>query len=219
MSKKAILVEGFNDVQLVTSLFNAYGIADVEALPPKELGAGSNGVSNVIKLLPTIIFKIKSRDLDKVAILIDADYSGKNGGFIDRKKEIETILHAEGYAEIMPTITGQFGTEYTNGSLVPIHVAILPDHSSDGMTEDLLLKCAPPGELAVLLNHAKTSVRMLPSTQFDSTLHTAKAELATYLAWTRKPGCSNDFAISKGFLDPNSSSLMPLKSWLTRIFS
>ena len=201
------------------ALFAKYGISDVESLPPKELGSTGNGISNVVKLLPSLLLKIKSGDYDNFGILVDADYSGTNGGFIERKSEIESILIKAGYTELPKTIANQLGSEYVNSNLTPIHLIIMPNHSEDGMIEDLLLGCAPIGEHTRLMTHAKETVNALPIKAYNQNLHTAKAELATYLAWNKSPGCDCGIAIKTGALDSNSINLSPLREWLLRAFS
>jgi hypothetical protein len=218
MSEKILLVEGYTDTLLFRALLKNIGIEDVKVLPPKDLGGNGNGVSNVLSVLPALLANVKVNQYSKFAILIDADYQGKNGGYNVRKGEVDSILTRNGYSELAFAANNQFGSEYSCGTQIPIHLGILPNHSGDGMIEDLLLECTPTGVESTLLNHARTEVARLPYTAFNRELHTAKAELATYLSWSKSPGCDNGVAMKIGAMDPNSLALSPLNKWLYSIF-
>ncbi|MDZ4122572.1 MAG: DUF3226 domain-containing protein [Hydrogenophaga sp.] len=218
MSRRTLLVEGYTDTLLVKALLQKYGIQDVKPLPPRELGSSGNGVSNVISLLPSLLVQIKSQEFDSFGVLVDADFTGVNGGFIERKRAIESILYQEGYTELPPSAPDQFGSEYVCGGLIPIHLAILPNHSGDGMIENLLLQSVPSNHLLPILEHAKSTVAALVAKEFNPMLHTAKAELATYLAWSKNPGCDGGVAVKNNALDPNSVALSSLRHWFEKVF-
>lgn len=218
MNRRILLVEGYTDTLLLKALLKKYNIINVDCYPPKDLGSNGNGVSNVIKLLPSLLAKVKTGDFDNFAILVDADYAGVNGGFLQRKQEIEAKLFTEGYSEIPATKIGQFGSEYVCGGFIPIHLAIAPNHSSDGMIEHLLLQSIPPGPNSVRLIHAIDTVKNIPNKIFNANLHSAKAELATYLAWAKTPGCDAGIAVNDALIDHFSPGLNDLKIWLEKVF-
>ena len=88
MTRRALLVEGYTDTLFVKGVLSVIGVPGVSITPPKEMGANGNGISNVMRLLPAMLAKIQSGDFDRFGILVDADYAGVNGGFVQRRQEI-----------------------------------------------------------------------------------------------------------------------------------
>lgn len=217
MTRRSLLVEGYMDTLFIKGVLSTVGIQNVSITPPKDLGATGNGISNVEKILPAMLLKAKSGDFDSFGILIDADYTGINGGFTKRKSDISSILLAQGYTQT-PKTGNQFGDEFVHPHQISIHLAILPDHSNDGMVESMLLNCIASGEQTDLYNHAKNSVASLPKKLFNSTLHTHKAEISTLLAWQKTPGMDNGIAIKNGVFDTTKIDFSNLTNWLKKVF-
>lgn len=218
MTRRALLVEGYMDALFVKGVLAVAGIKDVSITPPKDIGASGNGVSNVEKILPAMLLKATSGELDSFGILIDADFTGINGGFAQRQAAITTILSSGGYSRLNSTGGSSFGDEFRHPTQIPMHLGIFPDHSSDGMVESMLSNCVSPGDQEILHNHAKNAITSLPKTLFNSTLHNHKAEISTLLAWQKSPGLDNGIAVRNGVFDTTKFEFLNLINWLKKVF-
>lgn len=218
MTRRALLVEGYTDTLFVRGVLFVLGVLGVSVTPPKEMGASGNGVSNVIKLLPAMLAKIQSGDFDCFGILVDADYAGVNGGFLQRRQEIENILIPAGYSRMPADPLSPFGSQYVHSTQIPIHVGIFPDHASDGMVEDLLAQSVSSGQQSVLHTYAQTCLAGLPSVPFNQTLHMKKAEIQTLLAWQAPPGIDSGIATRNGIFDTTKPYFSNFSKWLLKVY-
>lgn len=216
-SRRVLLVEGYHDSFFARGLLNQTGIQGVDVYPPKDLGATGNGASQVVQLLPVLLAKIQSGDFDQFAVLVDADHHAAGEGFAKRIGEIGALLHRAGYVQ-QAGQPGVLGQTFTHPKLIPVHVAILPNHASDGMVEDLLSQCVSAGQQQQLLVHAQNCIAGLPSTLFSVQLHASKAVIATLLAWQRRPGCDAGIAIRQGVFNITAPPLQMVVQWLRNAF-
>jgi hypothetical protein len=76
--------------------------------------------------------------------------------------------------------------------------------------------CVRPDELA-LLQHAQGVVAALSEPKFKP-IHRAKAEVATWLAWQKRPGYGPYLAMTDNLLDLGGASFRCLADWLERIY-
>lgn len=218
MTRRALLVEGYTDTLFVKGVLNVIGVHDVTITPPKEMGATGNGVSNVIKLLPAMLAKIQSNDFDCFSILVDADYTGVNGGFLKRRQEIENILFTAGYTRNPTDPLCPFGNQYTHPTQISIHLGIFPDHEHDGMVEDLLAQSVSDGQQSALHSYAKECLTGLPTVLFRQDLHAKKAEIQTLLAWQSPPGIDSGLATKNGIFDTTKPPFSNFSKWLKKVF-
>ena len=219
MTRRALLVEGYTDTLFVKGVLSVIGVPGVSITPPKEMGANGNGISNVMRLLPAMLAKIQSGDFDRFGILVDADYAGVNGGFVQRRQEIENILIPAGYARKPNDPLCPFGSRYTHAAQIDIHLGIFPDHASDGMLEDLLAQSVSNGHHSILQTYAQTCIAGLPSILFNQALHAKKAEIQTLLAWQAPPGIDCGIATKNGVFDTTKPHFSNFSKWLLKVYS
>jgi hypothetical protein len=219
MTRRALLVEGYTDTLFVKGVLSVIGVLGVSITPPKEMGASGNGVSNVIKLLPAMLAKIHSGDFDCFGILVDADYSGVNGGFAQRMQEIEAILLPAGYTRLPDDPLCTFGSQFVHPTQIAIHLGIFPDHASDGMVEDLLAQSVSAGIQSGLQTYVQTCLASLPTVLFNQALHMKKAEIQTLLAWQAPPGIDSGIATRNALFDTTLPCFSNFSKWLLKIYS
>lgn len=218
MTRRALLVEGYTDTLFVRGVLKIAGISDVTITPPKELGASGDGISNVIKLIPAMLAKIQSNDFDCFGVLVDADYAGVNGGFIQRRQEIENFLFPIGYARLPPDPLCPFGDQYSHPSLTAIHLGIFPDHATDGMVEHLLSASVSVGQQSILYSYVQTCLAGLPAILYKPALHSKKAEISTLMAWQASPGMDTGIAMKTGVFDTTQPGFDNFLKWLRKVF-
>jgi hypothetical protein len=221
MSEEQILVEGNGDKYFITGFLGKIGLGNVIACPPKQLDAKSDGIDNLMKIIPLLINKIKELEVSKAAIMIDADYAGHgNGGFHARRQQITDRLALEGYIiDAYDPKTPQAGEIFTHpGGLAQVGLFIMPNHKDDGMLEDMLKNMVTDAPYADVMKHAISTVDALPNKLFDTTLHTSKAEIGTFMAWQRKPPAHAGASVRDNIFDVNATACAGLTAWLNAVF-
>lgn len=216
--KNNILSEGMGDQDFVIKLLAKIQKSGIECFPPKALGSTGNGVPNVIRMIPVLVNKILSNDISKAAIIVDADYTGINGGFTLRRQQVTTELAKFGFVIHPFDPSKPPGEIFYHPTLEPMGLYIFPNHSDDGMLEDLLKKMVSEQKQVDLLSHAVQSVANLPHKLFNTTLHTSKAEIGAFLSWQHKPPAYTGVCVDEDIFDANAPSCAPFIQWLNSVF-
>ena len=212
----AILVEGPGDQDFINSLLKKLGINNVTSFPPSRLSGLGNGISNVIKNIPVLVRELSAGTYASAGILVDADYAGINGGFVSRRQEITDELLANGYS-----IDGSFagiGDRFLDGaSSLPIGLYVLPDHSNDGMLEDLIKTMVTSTDQVSLLSQACIAVSGVTPKLFRTDIHQSKAEVNTFLAWQKKPPAYFGTLVEENHLDETVPSCGEIIRWINSL--
>jgi hypothetical protein len=217
---EVILVEGVGDADFVIGFLAKVGKTGVGAFPPKPLGGSGNGVGNVISIIPLLINKILTGDFTKAAIVVDADYTGINGGFVARRAEIVNKLSDAGYVvPPMPATGSPPGEIFIHPSgQAPIGLFIMPNHHDDGMLEDLLKQMVVDAPCSALLQHAVNVVSAPPAKFFNLAIHSSKAEIATFLAWQKRPPAHVNVCVEQDIFLATSPAANDFLQWVNRVF-
>lgn len=217
---KLLLVEGLGDQSFVEGFLSVIGKPDITPFPPKQLGGPSNGVSNVLKVIPLLINQILSGTTSEAGILVDADTTGVNGGFTLRRQEITSALQSAGYtipaAPLPGTPPGELFTHPAGHASIGLF--ILPNHRDDGMLEDVLKNMVTSAPYSGLLQHATTVVGALTPKLFNDPLHRSKAEINTFLAWQNPPPAQVRACVTSQIFDATSPAATNLVHWLNMVF-
>ncbi|MDX8126500.1 DUF3226 domain-containing protein [Methylomonas sp. OY6] len=229
MSKKILLVEGNNDRAFFRAFCKKLDLKDVDVpeitiVTPKDIGAQRNGWTNLIDHLPTEIKRLRNGDIDKLAIVIDADFEPDNyGGVTSRRslitKKINDFLQKQNYGlyEISDQPNYKTGDifKHTNG-LPDIGLWIMPDHQNDGMIENFVEQMiSASAEQQSLLAHANFSINNLPTKLFKD-IHLSKARIYTWRAWQKEPGIRLPDALSENLLTIEAAA--NFSNWLVSVF-
>lgn len=218
MGKYVLLVEGNDDQDFFKAHCELIGIASVEVIPPKTLDAATgDGWSNLVKNLPILLSQIKAGDVDKLGIVLDADYPpDNNGGFKKRFQLVTDELTKIGYS--IPNKPNQNKGEIFEHSdgLPSVGLWIMPDHKSDGMLEGFVENLLSDVTQISLIKHVESSINSLPNTLFNKSLHLTKAKIFTWRAWQKRPGVPLSKALQDGILDRSKS--INFENWLKQVF-
>lgn len=218
MGQYALLVEGNDDQDFFKAYCELIGIANVEVIPPKTLDVSTgDGWPNLIKNLPILLSQIKAGDVDRLGIILDADYPpNNNGGFYKKLQLIADKLTTFGYI-IQDKPRHKLGEIFTHPDGLPsVGLWIMPDHQSNGMLEGFVENMVSDAAQISLLQHAEKSINTLPVILFDKTLHLTKAKIFTWRAWQKRPGIPLNKALQDGIL--NRSKSANFENWLKQVF-
>jgi hypothetical protein len=93
----------------------------------------------------------------------------------------------------------------------------MPNNGDDGILENWVKQCLHPWELG-LYQHGEASIDAIPGGPKFQSWHRTKAEVATWLAWQKKPEHGLYNAVEAELLNTNAPLFKDLQVWLARVF-
>jgi hypothetical protein len=219
-SDRILLVEGESDQGFFEEVCKSLGLdARVQVAPPKALGEGRNSKEAVFNILPKLVKQLADGSLKRLAAVVDADYEAERGlGFGKTFARFGEILTDYRLAADAQESGAPRGLVFRHADGLPdVGLWVMPDNRSEGMLEDWIEGCVKQDELA-LLQHAQGVVAALPEPRKFKQIHRAKAEVATWLAWQKRPGYGPYLAMTDDLLDPDSTGFRGLADWLSYIY-
>lgn len=214
-SKKILIVEGDADKSFFEKICRKLNL-DAGVKAPKDLGGNRNSKEGVFEQLKLYLPQLNGGAYSQIAIVVDADYSQHHGlgyqGTIDRVSEI-----VQPYDFILDQNSAH-GIRFKNSEgLADFGLWIMPNNHNEGMLEDWIKSCVKEDEHA-LFQQAVAAVQQIPTPKFSGHL-TSKAEVATWLAWQKKPGHGLYSVIKDELLNVEHPLFNELEQWLTNIFA
>ena len=236
MGTKILLVEGDDDQHVMWNLFEIRQVPEFHVLRPGDKpgyryagevirgrdGGGDEESGGDSKLLDSIPARLDTSDLERLAVVIDADYEANGNGLRSRWDAICSQLAKEGY-ENLPKSFEANGSVFelpAVGGRKPIRfgVWIMPDNQSEGMLEDFVADMIHEDDEALSL--VGPFLSSIPETKWRfKEVHRAKARVHTWLAVGEKPGRPMGQAIkADSRLNANHATVEPFLSWIQRVF-
>lgn len=218
-SGKRLLVEGENDRLFFEACCQIAKLQGIQVGPPIEIGATNNGKYNAISLLPGLIEQMEQQVVTHLALVLDADAPQTDGlGFVKTWEKVTSLLGEQGY--IIPSRPNKPNAgacfKHKDG-LPPIGLWIMPDNCSNGFLENFIKKSLA-GTERNLLERAITAVEGVPEKRFKPH-HTAKAEVATYMAWQKSPGQGMHGAVGGKLINFEKGLAQQYIAWLRTVFT
>lgn len=217
MFEHILLVEGEADKSFFVEICKTLKLpAKVKVAPPKDVSEFNNCKGNVFKLLSNLLKVLADEDakLTHLAVVVDADSVANNEGYQSTIDKVAEIVVPEGYTLRSDHVAGHIFQH--EDDLADFGLWVMPNNCDEGMLEDWIKHCIHPDENN-LFAHAETVVDALPQTKFKP-IHISKAEVATWLAWQKKPGHGLYHAVEENLIDTNSALFKELCVWLTHIY-
>jgi hypothetical protein len=213
-----LLVEGESDRAFFEVICKSLSLKNsVKVAPPKLLNGLFNSKQGVFNHLPVLLDQLGDGRIDHLALVLDAD-TPPNGSFNSTVDRVTEIVSPYKYGA--PNSLGALssGLIYRNSDgLADLGLWVMPDNASNGMLEDWVKLCVVPTELGLLNQAVVTVAGLTPPTKFNS-LHVTKAEVATWLAWQKKPG-QGLYQAAEGLLDTSNPQYAALVNWLQHVFN
>ena len=215
-SESLLLVEGESDKSFFEELKKHINLPfEIQIAPPKDVGGDKNTKQGVYNHLPKVLKQLADAKLKYLAVVVDADDTNVNppDGYENTLKKVTAIINAYDSSYVYESDTLSF--KHSDG-LADIGLWIMPNNQDKGMLEDLIKTCIHADEQD-LLNHAVNTVSTVPNKKFKPH-HYSKAEIATWLAWQKKPALGLYCAIEDKLLDKNHNLFQKLEHWLKQCF-
>jgi hypothetical protein len=201
-SSRILLVEGSDDLHVISSLLMYHGVPQLFDIQQK------GGIERILELLPV---QLKATGIERLGISVDADE-----GLQGRWNAIRRVLESAGYHDV-PTVPFEDGTIVDEIGHPRVGVWLMPNNRLPGMLEDFARYLIPTGDpLGV---RAATVVAAIPPDERRfSDAHDTKAYIHTWLAWQEDPGTPMGLAITKRYLNAEAAEAVRFIAWLEAVF-
>jgi len=217
---KMLLVEGIADKGLFEQICIFLGLEKDIIFLPKDLTTYRNTKEGVFHTLPHILQQ-RGGDKDlKLAVIIDADYIRHGKGYSKALERFKQEIEEYGYH--LKNGDDEIGLIFENEEgFSDLGLWIMPNNQDEGMLEDWI-KCCISKEEYDLFQQASDTVKNLSNQRFSEHSRT-KAEVATWLAWQKKPGeglyaTMIENKEGERLLDIQHPLFQALARWLEHIF-
>lgn len=202
-NENLMLVEGKDDKHVFYALLKRHQIPDRFRIVNKE------GIDNLLNTLPT---ELKRSDLERLGIVVDADTD-----IAARWAALRRILLDAGGVEVPvnPPCDGYITSLEQPDRTLTVGIWLMPDNQIPGMLENFVAFLVPPDDL--LWNYAHDCLLHIPQQRF-SPAHQPKAQIHTWLAWQEEPGTPMGLAITKRYLDADTTVVHRLMAWICQLY-
>jgi hypothetical protein len=196
-----LLVEGPDDRHVIRNLLRHRGYTFDEGRI-RDL----EGIHTLLQGLP-VYLKMTEVPL---GVVVDADVD-----LNARWQSVRDRFRAAGYSDV-PTAPDANGTISRQDGRPVVGVWIMPDNSLPGSLEDFVHKLVPGGDR--LWPIARETVDSIPAAdrRFPVQLK-GKVQIHTWLAWQEQPGSPMGAAITKKYLDGDSTHADAFVNWFRRL--
>jgi len=165
----------------------------------------------ITQLLESIPVRLKASNLERFAVLLDADEDIHH-----RWEELRGRLVNAGCADI-PAIPTSLGTIVQIQDGPKVGAWIMPDNHLPGMLETFLSFLVPTEDnllprVDVFLAGIPAEVRRCPPNRYP------KARIHSWLALQEEPGKPLGQAITAKYLDAQSQMVRPFLDWIRKMF-
>lgn len=198
MGQRILLVEGLDDQHVLWALFQAHSI------PQTFKVEKSDGVEQLLESVPV---RLKASNLERFAIILDADENIQL-----RWEQLRTRLLASGCASV-PEEPQEGGTVVQIEEGARVGIWIMPDNKVSGILENFLSFLIPKeDQLLPLVDRFLTEIpvgeRRYPAHRLP------KVRIHTWLALQEEPGKPLGQAITAKYLDARQPIVFPFLEWI-----
>ena len=136
-SERLLLVEGSNDKRFFEQFCQSIQLdVEVRVAPPREVGGDFNSKQGAIRHLSTLYKRLRTGDLARLALVLDADQTLAGGGFVQTVAQVAAVLAPLGFdANPVSLATGGLVFQHGDG-LADFGLWVMPDNGNDGILED-----------------------------------------------------------------------------------
>lgn len=202
-AKSVLLVEGKDELHVLSQLLEHHQVPENFRIKNKE---------GIDVLLETLDVELIAGGLECLGVVIDADTA-----LVPRWESLRRIFAQSGCP--LPDQPDPLGTvvELSGRTLNRVGVWVMPDNAAEGMLEDFVRSLVPLGD--ALLAFAEECVdEVIARDRRFRPSYRSKALIHTWLSWQKEPGTPLGLAIKNHELDAGADYVLPLISWLRRMF-
>jgi len=214
MGKRILLVEGIDDYHVVRNLCIArdifpgkFEIKQANSdLNPDESGG-------VDKLLAAIPRWLLTSDLERLAIVLDADDKGPERRWEQIRGQLLRAKHEKVSKDLPGNKTIELSLRAQTPRSVRFSAWIMPDNESKGMLEDFVAKLMPEDDR--MKPFVDGFINSIPEDKWlFKKPHRAKAWIRSWLAVQKEPGTPMGQAITARYLDTDREIVDSFLNWI-----
>ena len=215
MGKRILLVEGKDDMHVVDHLCRAYNIKyqDYFEINPIESKDSSGEEGGIARLLDQIPVRLKESDLERFAVIVDADENIE-----DRWRQLLGRIRENTGVSLLdsPAKDGTTINLKTDFGPIKFGIWIMPNNELPGMLENFLAFLVP--EYDTMMPRVDSFLNNIPSEERCFTINRLpKARIHCYLAVQNEPGKPLGLAITARYLDAQSQMVKPFINWIREV--
>ena len=217
-TKNILLVEGEADRGFFEAICLLLSVpADVRVATPKDTGGTYNTKEGVLSHLTKVLLpQLQDGQLERIGMVVDADRALHGSGFATTLQRFAGALAQGGY-RLNPAAASGLVFTHQDG-LADLGLWIMPNNADEGMLEDWIKQCLHTDETG-LYQHGEASIDAIPGGPKFQPWNRTKAEVATWLAWQKKPEHGLYNAAQPDLLNTDAALFKDLQTWLTHVFS
>jgi len=214
MAERVLLVEGKDDRHVMWNLFEVRHVPRVFEVECPESDRGMDENGGVEKLLETIPRRLLESDIERLAVVVDANDKGPEF----RWRQIRDRLLNRGYEGVPDELPQGGAVELSlrprSPRSVRLAVWVMPDNQSNGVLEDFVVKLIREDDGT--LPYIDRFLDSIPvALQRFKSVHRSKARIHSWLAISERPGRPMGQAIKADRqLDANSPAVEPFLKWI-----
>jgi len=213
MGKRILLVEGKDDEHVIKHLCKAFDIDKniFEINSPKENKDAAIEEGGLEQLLDQIPIRLKESDLERLAVIVDADEN-----IADRWQQLCYRFKNNIMGIPLPDVPPKTGTTidlHTDFGPNKLGIWIMPNNELPGMLESFLAFLVPENDTMMPRVDSFLNSIPLEERRFRANHH-PKARIHCYLAVQKEPGKPLGLSITARYLDVHSQIVQPFINWL-----
>jgi hypothetical protein len=215
--EQKLILEGRNDAHVISNLIDAKNLDitgyEAKARYETEFISTGNSKAGALKALNVAI---KSRELDRIGIVIDADSEVENP-VAQTWQSILGVLQRNGYQNL-PLQPRSSGTIIQQVEMPQIGIWIMPDNVNQGYLEHFFEQLIVQNDPFLLEATQMTEGFISQRRNRFSPVHLQKAKIHTWLAWQADPELPMGKALRKEFVDLENIRATEFLNWLRTTF-
>jgi hypothetical protein len=202
MGSRILLVEGQDDLHVLSALFAAHQVPQTFTLVKTE------GITPLLEAVPV---RLKTSDLERLGVVLDADEDIQA-----RWAQLRGQLLAAG-CEDVPEQPTPGGTLLRVKDGPKVGAWLMPDNRVPGILEDFLAFLIP--EQDRLLPRVRSFLESIPEEDRRCPPpRLPKAQIHAWLAVQEQPGKPLGQAITARYLDAHRGTVAPFLAWVRAVF-
>jgi len=215
MGKRVLLVEGIDDYHVVRNLCIVHDMFSGEfEIQQANADLDPNESGGVDKLLAAIPRWLLTSDLERLAIVVDADDKGPERRWEQIRGQLLRAKYGEVSKDLPRNGTIELSLRAQTPRSVRFAVWVMPNNISHGMLEDFVANLVPEDDAMHPLVDSFLDSIPEDKRRFE-VLHRAKAWIHSWLAVQEEPGRPMGQAITRKYLDTNREVVEPFLKWIT----
>jgi hypothetical protein len=218
MDKKVLLVEGPNDELFFSNFCQVHGY-DVHVKVKKPSSVAPDNKDNkqgVLQLLQVYIKLLAPNSVEKLGVIVDADYATSGGGVQTTLTQIHNKIKEHGYTSSAIQLSDTSYYFEKDDKSNRLSIWIMPNNLDEGYLEHWITNNIEDNE-KTYFNKISDFIDNFDEKKIGP-IQIPKAKVQIWLACQRKPLQDMRTVIHNNYLDQNKQQYLNFKNWLSNTF-